>query len=113
MGKRFAVAIVLLLGSCGGAQVRPTVEPEVSDSCGSYDRQCDECLSTLRAQGNRIGVPIADRQSCPACVALDGVCKGSTSKSLKAWPGPPAVNEEAPEATKSDAEATESDAEAP
>lgn len=85
-----SILVVLMMVACGGAQVRTeaVVEREVSGSCGSYDRQCDECLGTLRSQGERIGIPMADRSACPACRSLDSVCGSSTNKSLKAWPGP-------------------------
>lgn len=96
------ICLLVMLASCGGPQVRTEAkaEEEVTGSCGSYDRQCDECLETLREQGRRIGLPIADRTACPACNQLDSVCGASTNKSLKAWTGPlpePKSHEEEPE----------------
>lgn len=84
------ICLLVMLASCGGPQVRTEAkaEEEATGSCGSYDRQCDECLATLKTQGERIGIPMADRASCPACNQLDAVCRGSTNKTLKAWPGP-------------------------
>lgn len=85
-----SILVVLMMVACGGAQVRTeaAVEREVTGSCGSYDRQCDECLETLREQAKRSGIPMVDRWSCPACNQWDALCKGSTNKALKAWTGP-------------------------
>lgn len=98
--------VMVQMMSCVGAQVRKetgagAVESEVPGTCSSYSKQCDECLDTLRRAGTRVGVPIADRMSCPACNELDGACKGRGIK-LFPWPVPDSKQHEEEAAEESE-----------
>lgn len=89
---------MVMLSCVGAPQVKTEtaaggVESEVPGTCSSYSKQCDECLDTLRRAGTRVGVPFADRMSCPACNELDGACKGRGIK-LFPWPVPDTKHEE-------------------
>ena len=72
MGSGLLAALLLLL-SCGHTigQSRETVP----FSCSWYRRSCEECLSAMRAGGQRAGLVIVDRAECPPCREEDQACR--------------------------------------
>lgn len=74
---------LLLLMSCGhtSGQQRETVP----FSCSWYRRSCEECLSAMRAGGQRAGLLIIDRGECPPCREEDQACT-PVPAGLKEWP---------------------------
>ena len=75
--------LLILLSSCGhtSGQSRETVP----FSCSWYRRSCEECLSAMRAGGQRAGLLIVDRAECPPCREEDQACT-PTPAGLKEWP---------------------------
>ena len=82
MGSGLLTALLLLL-SCGhtSGQSRETVP----FSCSWYRRSCEECLSAMRAGGQRAGLVIVDRAECPPCREADQACT-PVPAGLKEWP---------------------------
>ena len=80
---RGLLAVLLLLVSCGhtSGQSRETVP----FSCSWYRRSCEECLSAMRAGGQRAGLLIVDRAECPPCREEDQACTPIPA-GLKEWP---------------------------
>lgn len=95
MDRIAVISLLALFSGCPEASLsadQPPKQTEVSGSCGSYERQCEECLDTLRASADRSGVPVVDRASCPACSQYDSLCQwGSVqirTDQIKTWTGP-------------------------
>ncbi len=75
--------LLILLNSCG--QTSGQVREKVPFSCSWYRRSCEECLSAMRAGGQRAGLLIVDRAECPPCREEDQACT-PVPDGLKDWP---------------------------
>ena len=85
---RLTLVTLLLLLSCGHTigQNRETVPFSCSWYRRSwYRRSCEECLSAMRAGGQRAGLLIVDRAECPPCREEDQACTPIPA-GLKEWP---------------------------
>lgn len=81
MGSGLIAALLLL--SCGHTSGQS--REAVPFSCSWYRRSCEECLSAMRAGGQRAGLLIVDRAECPPCREEDQACT-AVPAGLKDWP---------------------------
>lgn len=83
LARKLSLVYLLFSISCGhtSGQSRETVP----FGCSWYRRSCEECLSAMRAGGQRAGLLIIDRAECPPCREEDQACT-PVPAGLKEWP---------------------------